>query len=469
MRDDRKGIQPKHILTAAISTPLTDQDIKVLTFLYQPIVGANGLSLYLTLLSEIDENGQSDELFHADIITMLDLSIQQLQQAREKLEGIGLLETFLKKDNVLGPHYLYLLRPPETSQRFFQDDVLALVLLNRVGQRKFAKLVERFQPKTIDTAGCENISASFNTVYAFKEEQIVAENQRLQQVKTSFDNQLSAKNVSAKTNSFDWSCFVEGLHRLGIQLPEDENTFKEEVYVFHLLYGITELDMVDFASKSFDYYTSRIVKKEFERTIYQAFDMDKKQHSSALMRNETADLSPSEQQTYRYNSLQLAGFSQLDIQVILDSEQHAPLQYLEALKKERGGYTTPQERSLIKYLVTKSGLPNSVINVLINYVYNIQQQPTLKAEYVNRIANEWAQSEINSPEKAIEHVRELAKKSQEKQQQRKQQYQGKRPMLRQETLPDWVEHPVSEKKLSKEKQAQLEEELQNLLNGEEDK
>ncbi len=91
-------------------------------------------------------------------------------------------------------------------------------------------------------------------------------------------------------------------------VTRNENTFKEEVYVFHLLYGITELDMVDFASKSFDYYTSRIVKKEFERTNLPSIDMDKKQHSSALMRNETADLSPSEQQTYRYNSLQLAGF-----------------------------------------------------------------------------------------------------------------------------------------------------------------
>ena len=55
----------------------------------------------------------------------------------------------------------------------------------------------------------------------------------------------------------------------------------------------------------------------------------------------------------------------------------------------------------MKYLVAKSGLPTSVINILINYVYNIQQQPTLKAEYVNRIANEWGQSGIHSPEKQL--------------------------------------------------------------------
>ena len=55
-----------------------------------------------------------------------------------------------------------------------------------------------------------------------------------------------------------------------------------------------------------------------------------------------------------------------------------------------------------------------MINILINYVYNIQQQPTLKAEYVNRIANEWGQSGIHSPEKQL-NMSELAKQSQTKQ------------------------------------------------------
>lgn len=467
MRDDWKGIQPKSILKAVINSPLSDLEKEVLTFLYQPIIGANGLSLYVTLLSEINENNRSESLFHADLISMLDLSIQQLQIARQKLEAIGLLETFVKQDQELGSCYLYHLLPPESAKRFFKDEVLSLVLLNRVGQRKFDKLVEHFRPKRVNLTGYENISASFKEVYSFKEEQIVAENQQLQKVSSAFEEPAPVKKISLIDDSFDWHYFIDGITRLGIKLPEDEADFKEAVYVFHHMYGITELDMVDFASKAFDYYTSRIVKKEFERTIHQAFDLDKKQKTAEVINNQSADLTATEQQTYRYNSLKMNGFSELDIQMIIDSETNPPINYLEALKKERGGYTTPQERSLIKYLVSKSGLPNSVINILINYVYNIQQQPTLKAEYVNRIANEWGQSEIFSPEKAIEHVRSLAKKSQEKQQQR-QRYQGNRQPVRKEALPDWVENPVEEQKLSKEEQDRLEQELQNLLNEEGD-
>ena len=135
---------------------------------------------------------------------------------------------------------------------------------------------------------------------------------------------------------------MEGLHRLGLQLPEDEASFQEEVYVFHQLYGINELDMVDFASKSFDYYTSRILPKELVLTIHQAFDPDKKPQSTNVVTNKQAQLTVEEQQTYRYNALKMNGFSELDIQMIMDSEKNPPIQYLEALKNSRGGYTTPQ-------------------------------------------------------------------------------------------------------------------------------
>ena len=467
MKDIRKEIQPKNIFKAVINNPLSNQEQEVLTFLYQPIVGANAFSLYLTLLSEIDASGMSDSLFHADLITMLDLSIQQLEKARSKLEGIGLLETFVKTDSELGNVYIYRLNHPESAEHFFKDEVLTLTLLNIIGQRKLDKLFNRFKPKFINLSGYENISVGFKDVYLFKEEQIISHSEMLNNIENSFHDSRPATKITAVSETFDWDYFISGIERLGIKLPANEEGFKEEIYIFHNLFGINELDMIDFASKSFDYYTNQIVVKDFERSIYLAKDPDKKQTNATPIRNEKVNLSEQDQQTYRHNSLKLEGFSEQDIQMIMDSENNFPLNYLEALKAGRGGYITPQERSLVKYLVSKSGLPNSVINILINYVYNIQKQPTLKADYVNRIANEWAQSKIFSPEKAISHVRDLAKQGKEKKQNRSKYNNGK--PIRQEILPDWVNKPIEEKKLSSERQAELDRELQNLLNEEGDK
>ncbi|MEI5995366.1 replication initiation and membrane attachment family protein [Candidatus Enterococcus mansonii] len=467
MENNWKDVHPKSLFQVAISSPLSDKEQEILTLLYQPIIGSEAFSLYLTLLSEVDEKGLSDSLFHADLITMMDKSIKQIEAARIKLEGIGLLSTFVQKDSELGTRFLYRLNHPESVERFFKDEVLTLTLLNSVGQRKLDKLFDRLKPKFINLTGFEEVSAGFKDAYVFKEEQIISQSEQLSRIEESFKETRPVQKLSAVSEGFDWAYFIQGIEKIGIQLPDNAAGFKEEVFIFHNLFGITELDMVDFCSKSFDYYTSKIDVKEFERTIYRTYDPDKKQKRSEFQKNESVDLSSEDQQTYRYNSLKMNGFSTQDIQMIMDSENNFPLNYLEALKNGRGGYTTPQERSLVKYLVSKSGLPNSVINILINYVYNIQKQPTLKADYVNRIANEWAQSEILSPEKAIEHVREIAKKGKE-QKQTRQRYGQNNRVIRQETLPDWVDNPIEEKKLSPERQAELERELRELLNEEGD-
>lgn len=462
MTNNWKEIQPKNIFQVTLSYPLSNQEQEILTLLYQPIVGAEAFSLYLTLMSEVAEAGISESLFHSDLITMMDMSINQIRSARNKLEGIGLLTTLVKADTELGSHFLYRLNHPESAERFFKDEILTLTLLNSVGQRKLDKLIERFTPKFFHSAGYEDISASFKDVYSFKEAQLISESTQLSKLELAFEDPRPVKKMSAVSETFDWTYFIQRLEKLGIKLPDNSTSFKEEVYTFHNLFGINELDMVDFCSKAFDYYTSKIDIKEFERTIYRTYDTDRKQKSVEFQRNEKAELSEEDQQTYRYNSLKMNGFSTQDIQMIMDIEKIFPLNYLEALKNERGGYTTPQERSLVKYLVSKSGLPNSVINVLINYVYNIQKQPTLKADYVNRIANEWAQIGIVSPEKAIEHVRELAKKSKEQKQSKLRYNQYNQP-VRQETLPDWVDNPVEDQKLSKEEQAKLDKEIQDFL------
>lgn len=227
MKEKWKEVQPKSIFQATIAYPLSDQEQTVLTLLYQPLIGAKAFSLYLTLLSEVTETGVSESLFHAELITMLDMSIKEIQTARKKLEGIGLLGTFVKEDNELGTYFLYRLNHPETAERFFKDEVLSLTLLNSVGQRKMDKLFERFKPKFISLTGFEDISASFKDIYLFKEEQIIAQSGQLGQMEQAFTDPRPVKKPSAVNETFDWAYFVQGIENLGIKLPDNSVGFKE--------------------------------------------------------------------------------------------------------------------------------------------------------------------------------------------------------------------------------------------------
>ena len=71
--------------------------------------------------------------------------------------------------------------------------MLALVLFNRVGQRKFDQLVQKFQPHPTKTEGYQNVSASFQEVYAFKEEQIVSEANRLTTIQETFSQKKNRR------------------------------------------------------------------------------------------------------------------------------------------------------------------------------------------------------------------------------------------------------------------------------------
>ena len=96
MKGNRQRIQPKNIFQGLLIHRFLIKR-KRFNLLYQPIVGANAFSLYWLLLSETTDSEENGSLFHADLISLLDLSCQQLEEACYKLEGIGLLETYKKQ------------------------------------------------------------------------------------------------------------------------------------------------------------------------------------------------------------------------------------------------------------------------------------------------------------------------------------------------------------------------------------
>ncbi|MGC6767463.1 replication initiation and membrane attachment family protein [Enterococcus sp. LJL51] len=464
MKNNRKEIQPKDIFSVLVSQPLSDQEKEILLFLYQPIVGANAFSLYLTLLGEVSAAGLSEISFHRELIMQLDLGSRQLEEARAKLEGIGLLDTFVKTDSELGITYVYRLNHPESIERFFKDEILTLTLLNRVGKKKFEQLFERFQPKYTALAGYENISSTYREVYSFKEEQLVSEHKLLHALKQSFEDPVSGRPLTAvNQQQFDWAFFVSQVERFGIKIPQNSQQVKEAVYTLNSLYGPDELELAEFAKETFDYHTSEIDTKALKAAVHKHYEEQRKQAEPQVRRNEQAALTEEEQRTYRFNSLKKDGFSDDDIRTIIDSETIPPLKYLAAVKEQLGGFEIAQEKYIIEYLIKRSGLPNSVINILISYVLIIQKQATLKAEYAYTIANDWAKKEIFSPEKAMEYLKNKQTENQNKRKKREYTSGYRQNPVRKEELPDWVDNPVPEEKLSKEAQEKLDREMEEFL------
>ena len=72
---------------------LTDYDRKIITLLYQPIIGSVATSLYFTYWG-LYENDKSLERSHYQLMASMQLKLETIILAREKSEGIGLLKTY---------------------------------------------------------------------------------------------------------------------------------------------------------------------------------------------------------------------------------------------------------------------------------------------------------------------------------------------------------------------------------------
>src|SRR5699024_8575751 len=77
-----------------------------LTHLYQPLLGMEAIMLYQTLLNEVDLHDETTSQTHHTLMNYLNIPLDDIYEARLKLEGIGLLRTF-KVENVESNLYMY--------------------------------------------------------------------------------------------------------------------------------------------------------------------------------------------------------------------------------------------------------------------------------------------------------------------------------------------------------------------------
>lgn len=371
-------LKPSTFYTVYGEPQLDQSKQDALLYLYQPIIGSNALSLYLTFVSDVSIEGKSASLMHTDLLAAVDTGLMNLVKAREQLEGIGLLETFQKTDDEIGMSLLYQLHPPLIPEKFFQDPLMAYLLMDKVGKRRYERLVERFKPKTFEKGEVRNITKRFREVYRFDDKAFASQSESLEQTQEAFSTQTD----------FDWSLFTQQLKRFNLFLSYDD---REKLQTFQTLYGLNELDLAEYVAKA-----SAGEKNGLNFSyLRQLINKEKRPNVSAEPKETMID-----------SSANNGSFSPQELEVIAQSKKIAPVTFLRAIKREKGGFETNTEVRLLEELISRNLLPKSVINIIINYILVIQNQAVINANYLNAIANDWAQKKIISPEAAIAHVRE---------------------------------------------------------------
>ena len=249
-----KGInQVKFNIISSFS--LSSDDLSVISLLYSPLIGSEAVNLYLGLQSLLERNNlKSEEYIHQEIFDLFSLTEKSFMKARYQLEGIGLLVTYERNDELL-----YNICPPLTAKNFIKDATLGLYLYSKIGKELFDKIYSHFKIEKIDKTKYTNVTKNFEEVFTSEINEDVSYN------KFQFILGKSPKNIIKIHNrTFNMEKFIQSINQDFLETGVTKQ-FTEQIKNLAFFYGFDESQMATLYNESinksglFDY---RLLKKK---------------------------------------------------------------------------------------------------------------------------------------------------------------------------------------------------------------
>ncbi|WP_160723960.1 replication initiation and membrane attachment family protein [Bacillus sp. USDA818B3_A] len=410
---------------------LHEYDRKVLTLLYQPLIGSTCLSLYMTLWAELEENRLwSESSTHHLLMNLMGMNLKDIYEARLKLEGIGLVKTYVKTAND-ERSFIYELHPPLNPEQFFSDGMLNIYLFRKIGQNHFARLKRFFsdqqKPKESEF---QDVTKAFQDVFASA---TFGSMQSLQNVSgelraeddEQFIGRHEQKGIQIGVDTFDFGLLMAGLNESLVPKKALTKKVKDVISNLSFLYNINPIEMKNLILDAITPANEIDVEdlRKAARNWYQ-FE-NNEQYPSLVDRTQPPK--------YR---IQVDEPKTKEELLVRSLETTSPVKVFK--DASHGIEPSDTELKIIEDVLFKKKLLPGVVNVLIQYVL-LKADSKFTKNYVEQIASHWARKEIKTVKEAMDLARsEHSKYLSWNEEKKTRKTSNKRP-IRTELLPDWFD------------------------------
>lgn len=353
---------------------ITDYDRKILTRLYQPIVGHQAIALYFTLWSELDadQTMTTTKKKHTRLFDMMNCGSNEFVKYRMYLEAVGLVKSFInegEEDN----KYVYRIFAPLTPKEFFEHALLCPLLKRSfTDENEFIRTKTQFLKSSGVKTTYKDISAQFTDVFKNLN--------RLELVNVE-DRYIGKVSLKVQT-TFDFDAFYIGLKDYQIPKKIFTREVVDEISLLSEAYSIDAIEMRYIVMNSIELIDG-------ERQIN--FQKMREQASNYATKTEKQETKKKEQKV-----VSISGNSNAKTLI----EQYNTIPTVKFFKLRNNNMELlPSDISLIKDL-KNAGLNDPVINVILDYCL-AKNENILVPNYVKKVAQTIIRNKIDSAYQAM--------------------------------------------------------------------
>ncbi|MGN1371074.1 MAG: replication initiation and membrane attachment family protein [Candidatus Coprovivens sp.] len=417
------SLLPADTYTVVNKSIITEDDKKNIISLYEPIIGPLAVCLYFTLIRDLSIlEIISKDYTHHHLMTMMKSSIDTIRQARESLEGVGLLKSYYKEGEPNS--YVYELYSPLSPKEFLSSPIFNVTLYNNVGKTEYEQIKSEYELPKIDLKDYQDITSSLNKTYR----------------STSINEIIDAKeknNLNIKLDSnIDFDLLISSLPKGLIKESIFTKKTKELIEQLSFIYDIDTLKMVEII-RTVITEKGTIDKEELRKTTRKYYQYNNNGKLPTLvyrtqpeyLKTPEGDNSPLARITYMF-------------------ENTTPYDFLKI--KNKGANPTSRDLRLLETLLVDLNLQPAVVNVLIDYVLK-KNNNKLNQSFVETIAGQWKRCGIETAQEAME----LAKKENTKYNKKIDSKKTKTTSNKDE-VPVWFNQEIEKEEMTQEELAEME-------------
>ncbi len=383
------SLYPADVYQVIDKSLLSETDKLILNMLYMPIIGSIAVALYLKMQSETRNTFISPELTHHHLMTSMGTTLDNIKEARLKLEGIGLLKTYYHEGEV--GSYVYELYSPVSADEFFSHPIFNVVLYNNVGKTEYNRLHEYFKIPHISLKEYEDITNAFDDVFKSRNytefeldgTDIISKNKLMLKYELDYDFDLLVSSLPKEM--FNPKCLNKSMRELITNLS--------------FLYEIDPVSMADIIRTTLN-EKGNIDREELRKNTrkYYQFNNDNRL-PSLLFKSQPEYLK------------EASGDNSRKGRIIKVFESHSPYEFLKA--KYKGVKPTERDMKILEMLLIDLKLNPAVVNVLIDYTLKTNNNKLVKG-YIETIAGQWKRSGIETASEAMNIAEKEHKKKYKK-------------------------------------------------------